>query len=185
VRVLAWDLQQLGTLRPLLTHVADPAARELVAAELDAYDDHVGAALRAGRQQVVHNDVNTDNVVVDPSDPSFVTGILDFGDAVHGSVVADLAVAMSYAAGAAGEDPWSAAYDVARGFRSVRELTGDEVALLPALVRARFAQRLLLNSWLAETDPANAHYTGRAIARTTATYRRLVAAPAPSDREGD
>ena len=187
VRVLAWDLQQLGTLRPLLAHVADPEARTLVAAVLDRYDDHLGAALRATRQQVVHNDVNVDNVVVDPSDASFVTGVLDFGDAVRGSVVADLAVAMSYAAGSgpAGRDPWDPAYDVARGFRSVRDLTVDEVELLPDLVRARLAQRLLLNSWLAETDPVNAHYTGRAIARTTATFRDVVAAPPPSDREGD
>jgi len=188
VRVLAWDLQQLGTLRPLLDHVADPVARDLVAAELDRYDDRVGPAVHATRQQVVHNDVNTDNVVVDPSRTTFVTGVLDFGDAVHGSVVADLAVAMSYAVGAsaAGSSPWSPAYDVARGYRSVRELTAPELALLPDLVRARFAQRLLLNSWLAVTDPANAHYTGRAIARTTAAYRSLVAAPPPpGDREGD
>lgn len=187
VRVLAWDLQQLGALRPLLAHVADPVARELVDAELDRYDDRVGDALRASRRQVVHHDVNTDNVVVDPSRASFVTGLLDFGDAVHGSVVADLAVAMSYAVGtgAAVATPWAPAYDVARGYRSVRELTADELALLPDLVRARFAQRLLLNSWLAATDPANAAYTGRAIARTTATYRSLVAASPPGDREGD
>ena len=182
VRVLAWDLQQLGTLRPLLEHVADPEARSLVEAELDAYDDHVGAALRATRQQVVHNDVNTDNVVVDPSDPAFVRGVLDFGDSVHGSVVADLAVAVSYAVGGgAAGNVWDPGCDVVRGFLSVRELTPGETELLPSLVRARFAQRLLLNSWLAATDPANAHYTGRAIA----TYRRLVEAPSPSDREGD
>jgi Ser/Thr protein kinase RdoA (MazF antagonist) len=94
---------------------------------------------------------------------------------------------MSYAVGngAAGEVPWQPAYDVARGFLSVRELTDDEITLLPELVRARFAQRLLLNSWLAAEDPANAHYTGRAIARTAATFRRLIATPVPIDRAGD
>ena len=130
--------------------------------------------------------MNTDNVVVDPRDPAFVRGVLDFGDAVHGSVVADLAVAVSYAVGGgAAGNVWDPGYDVARGFRSVRELTAEETELLPHLVRARFAQRLLLNSWLAATDPANAHYTGRAIARTTARYRRLVEAAPPSDRDGD
>ncbi len=185
-RVLAWDLQQVGTLRPLLHHVADPEARDLVSAELDAYDDHVGSALLASRQQVVHNDANADNLVVDATDPAFVRGILDFGDAVRSAVVGDLAVAMSYAAGAdpAADDPWLAAYDVARGFTSVRELTTDETVLLPELVRTRFAQRLLLNSWLAAEDPANAHYTGRAIARTAAILRRLVATPSPIDRAG-
>jgi Ser/Thr protein kinase RdoA (MazF antagonist) len=173
-------------LRPPLEHVADPEVRELVAAELDAYDDHVGTPLRASRQQVVHNDVNADNVVVDPASAEFVTGILDFGDAVHSAVVGDLAVAMSYAVGAdhGATDPWLAAYDVERGFTSVRGLTPEEVVLLPRLARTRFAQRLLLNSWLAAADPANAHYTGRAIARTAATYRRLAATPSPVDRAG-
>jgi Ser/Thr protein kinase RdoA (MazF antagonist) len=186
VRVLAWDLQQLGSLRPLLEHVADPEARELVAAELEAYDEHVGEALRATRQQVVHNDLNPDNLLVDPSGPTFVCGVLDFGDGVHGSVPGDLAVAMSYAVGGgAAGNVWVPARDVARGFLSVRRLTDDEEALLPHLVRARFAQRLLLNSWLAVTDPTNAHYTGRAIARTTEMYRRLVESPWSSDRDGD
>jgi Ser/Thr protein kinase RdoA (MazF antagonist) len=186
-RALAWDLQRTGTLRPLLPHVADPAARSLVEAELDAYDDHVGAALRGSRQQVVHHDVNADNVLVDPASDGFVTGILDFGDVVRSSVVGDLAVAMSYAipvAPGSHDDPWAAAYDVARGFRSVRDLTPDEVVLLPRLVRLRLAQRLLLNSWLASSDPSNAHYTGRSIARSATSLRRLVSTPSPVDREG-
>ena len=184
-RRLAWDLQQVATLRPLLVHVPDLDARPLVEAELDAYDDHVGVALRATRQQVVHQDVNADNLVVDASAPGFVTGILDFGDAVHSSVVGDLAVAMSYAlAGRDDDDPWAAAFDVARGFVSARELTADETALLPSLVRTRLAQRLLLNSWLAATDPSNAPYTGRSIARTALALRRLVATPSPLERQG-
>ncbi len=188
-RVLVWDLQQAGTLRPLLGQVADPSVRRLVAAELDAYDDHVGTELRGVRQQVVHHDVNADNVLVDPASPAYVTGILDFGDVVRSAVVGDLAVAMSYAVGtstrAGGDaDPWAAPYDLARGFRSVRELTADEARLLPDLVRLRLAQRLLLNSWLASSDPANAHYTGRSIARSSIALRRLASTPAPADREG-
>lgn len=187
-RVLAWDLQQAGTLRPLLRYVADAEVAVLVEAELDAYDDHVGAALRSSRQQVVHHDVNADNVLVDPASHEYVTGILDFGDVVRSSVVGDLAVAMSYAVGTGtvrDVDPWAAPYDLARGFRSVRELTADESTLLPRLVRLRLAQRLLLNSWLASSDPGNAHYTGRSIARSATALRRLVSTPSPVDREGD
>ncbi len=81
-------------------------------------------------------------------------------------------------------DPWAAPYDVARGFRSVRGLAPDEAVLLPLLVRLRLAQRLLLNSWLASCDPANAHYTGRTIARTVTALRRLVSTPSPVGTEG-
>ncbi len=198
-RVHAWDLQHFGTLRTLLGHVADPAARVLVGGQLDAYDGHLGAALSATRQQIVHHDLNADNLLVDPDvDPevhpgpdAFVIGILDFGDVVRSSVVGDLAVAMSYAVDSGGvldgdldTDPWTAPYQLAQGFQEVRSLAGDEQRLLPHLVTTRLAQRLLLNSWLASTDPANAHYTGRSIARSGLALRRLLETPSPSDREG-
>jgi Ser/Thr protein kinase RdoA (MazF antagonist) len=189
-RVLAWDLQQFGTLRPLLGLVVDPLARSAAEIELDAYDEHVGVALRSTRQQVVHNDLNPDNLLVDASAPGFVTGILDFGDIVHSSVVGDLAVAMAYSVGAEGAlerhhvDPWEAPYDIAAGFTEVRALEPDEVAMLPSLVRARLAQRLLLNSWLAESDPANAGYTGRSIARAGQALRRLATNPPPRHQAG-
>ncbi len=131
-RVLAWDLQRLGTLRPLLPHVPDGAPRDLAAAELDRFDEHVGADLAETRQQVVHQDVNADNLLVDASADGFVTGILDFGDVVRSSVVGDLAVAMSYAVGAGGSlerdaaEVWDPPYDLARGFEEVRPLTAHE-----------------------------------------------------------
>jgi len=189
-RVLAWDLQQVGPLRSLVGVVADPHARDAVEVEFEAYDCAVGAALRATRQQIVHNDLNADNLLVDASADDYVTGILDFGDVVHSSVVGDLAVAMAYAVGADHAlerhhvDPWVAPYDIAAGFAEVRALEDDEVAMLPALVRVRLAQRLVLNSWLAASDPANAGYTGRSITRTSRALQRLGAAPSPLDTAG-
>jgi Ser/Thr protein kinase RdoA (MazF antagonist) len=184
-RVLAWDLQRVGGLRPQLEHVVDPRTRDDVRAELDRFDAITGPGLAAVRHQVVHNDVNVDNVVVD--DAGDVSGILDFGDMVRTAVVADLAVAMSYAVGADGDldddtlDPWRAPYDLARGYLAARALDADERALLPHLVRARLAQRLLVNSWLAASNPANAHYTARSVATATRALRRLATAPAPAD----
>jgi hydroxylysine kinase len=183
-RVLPWDLRRVGSLRPLLPMVDDHAARRLVEAVLDAFDDCVGAAMLATRQQVVHHDLNADNLLIDAGSPSYVAGVLDFGDVVRSSVAGDLAVAMSYAVGVRGTggdvDPWAAPYDLVRGFTSVRPLTDDEHALLPDLVRARLAQRVLLGSWLAASDPANAHYTGRSIERAAVALRRLAAVPSPA-----
>ena len=181
-RVLPWDLRRVGSLRPLLPLVEDATARAVVEAVLDSFDDRVGAALLATRQQVVHHDLNADNLLVDPSTAAYVTGVLDFGDVVRSSVAGDLAVAMSYAVGAGGppEDAWDAPYDLARGFTSVRALTDDENALLPDLVRTRLAQRVLLGSWLAASDPANAHYTGRSIERAAGALRRVAARPSPA-----
>jgi len=76
-------------------------------------------------------------------------------------------------------DPWAPAYDVARGYVSVRALTDDERALLPDLLRTRLAQRLLLNSWLAASDPSNAHYTARTVHRAVDAIQRLRAVAPP------
>jgi Ser/Thr protein kinase RdoA (MazF antagonist) len=136
----------------------------------------------------VHHDINADNLLVDSHVTAFVTGVLDFGDIVRSSVVGDLAVAMAYAVGADGSlerhhlDPWDAPYDVAHGFIEERDLIDDEWALLPALVRTRLAQRLLVNSWLAAADPVNAHYTARSITSASRALRRLAAISAPLER---
>jgi hydroxylysine kinase len=185
VRSLPWDLQQVGSLRALLPHVTDPGARADAAAVLDRYDASVGAALVATRQQVVHNDLNPDNVLLLPGADDPVTGVLDFGDMVRTAVVADLAVAMAYAVDAAGsgDDPWTGPYDVAAGYLAVRPLDHDETRLLPDLVRTRLAQRQLVNSWLVTADPANAEYTGRSLARSAPALHRVVALPAPDERD--
>ncbi len=182
-RVLAWDLQRLGGLRPQLGHVADPATRALVADELDRFDADVAPALAGVRHQVVHNDANMDTVVVDDAGRPY--GILDFGDMVRTAVVADLAVAMAYAVPSIeeladpGVDPWATAYDVAAGYVAVRPLDDDELALLPLLVRGRMAQRMLVNSWLAAENPSNAHHTLRANGHAAAALPRLRDAAPP------
>lgn len=183
-RVLAWDLQRLSGLRDHLPFIVDPVARADVEAELDRYDAVTAPGLAAVRHQVAHNDANMDNVVVDAGGRP--VGILDFGDMVSTAVVADLAVAMAYAVPSVAAledpatDPWATAYDLATGYVEVRPLTADEVALLPHLVRARMAQRMLVNSWLAASNPTNAHHTLRANGHAIAALRRLVGTEAPA-----
>lgn len=193
-RFLHFDLKRFGDLRPLLSNVQAVQTRRDVELTLDSFDGFVGPALKATRQQVVHHDLNADNLLVDPSDAGYVTGILDFGDMVHSSLVGDLAVSMSYAVGGGlnaspttNENPWSAPYDLVAGFETVLPLTSSERELLPHLVRTRLAQRLLLNSWLVATNPENAHYTGRTIPWCATALTALIDTPVREDgynREG-
>ena len=168
-RYIAWDLAQVGTLRPFLEHVAHGRTRELVATQLDIYDEVTGPAMRSMRQQVIHNDLNSDNVLVEDTDTDSVAGILDFGDVVHSAVVADVGLAMSYVIDVARPefDPWINPYALANAFHAERPLNDDEWALLPSLVRARLSQRLLLGSWLSATNPENAEYTSRTLESAT------------------
>ncbi len=168
-RYLAWDLKQVGTLRAHLPHITDPHTRALVAEHLDRFDQITGPQLMAARQQVIHNDLNSDNLLISGDDPDQVVGILDFGDVVHSATVADVGLAMSYVIDVSRpeRDPWINPYALARAFNLQRELTDAEWELLPDLVRARLSQRLLLGSWLSAMNPQNADYTSRTLASAT------------------
>lgn len=136
-RALAWDVEQLPALADLVRHAPE------VRREFDAFDADAVAALP---HQIVHNDLNHHNVVVDPHDPAFVTGILDFGDTVHTARVIDLAVAASYLVEP--ERGWASVAPIVDGYRRRVALTDAELKLLPALVRARLVQRILLTTWM-------------------------------------
>ena len=172
-RYIAWDLQQVGTLRPFLDHVADGQTRAFVHSQLDEFDAMTGPALQSLRHQVIHNDLNSDNVLVSIDDTDSVTGILDFGDVVHSATVADVGLAMSYVIdiGRPDRDPWVNPYAMANAFNAHQPLTDEEWALLPALVRARLSQRLLLGSWLSASNPENAEYTSRTLESATIALR--------------
>ena len=144
-RVSAWDLQTV----PRLTTLLGVFPSDSVAEALRRFDDRVEPHLSALPTQVIHNDFNAGNVLVDPDAEEFVVGILDFGDVVYSLRIADLAIALAYQISPMRHslrdlDPMIAAFD-----RQVR-LMPVEREVLPDLITARFAQRILINQWLAQ-----------------------------------
>src|SRR5919204_2494806 len=61
-RELLWDLAQVAKLRPHLDSIADRKRRRLVEAVLDRYEQRVAPQWPRLRAQVVHGDLNLDNV---------------------------------------------------------------------------------------------------------------------------
>src|SRR5204863_3823677 len=90
---IQWNIARALDLRPLAGHVAEPDRRALVELVLDRFEANVAPALPALRAQVIHNDMSLDNVLVD--DEGRITGITDFGDMTHASLVCDLAVTLA------------------------------------------------------------------------------------------
>lgn len=145
-RVVPWDLRGLDGLADAIDLVPHAAARSAVHQALAAHPAllRTASALPA---QLSHNDLNGGNVLVSPADAGEVTGIIDFGDAARTPRVFDLAIGAAYAAAeaaAAGSAPWEAAASFAAGYSDEVDLVGDEIALVPALARARLAQRVLI-----------------------------------------
>jgi len=130
-RTFAWDLQSFGRLE----HGYDVRLPELSGLP----------------HQVIHNDFHPGNLLVDGASEDFVTGILDFGDAVYAPRVQDLAVALAYLVPESG-DPEPTVTAFVRGYG---DLTPAELDVLPRLIAARLVQRIVLVPRLdPATDPA-------------------------------
>jgi hydroxylysine kinase len=149
--VYAWDLLQAPRRRALLDRFPNEAA----SIALDRFDRNVAPRLHELPRQVIHNDFNPGNVLVDAADPAYVAGILDFGDVVHSARVADLAVAICYQLFPL-EREWSTVLPLIEGFDRIVPLKTVEIAVLADLVAVRFAQRALINEWLALKDESHA-----------------------------
>lgn len=160
-RILAWDVRHASGLRPLLTKVKDPAHTRRLAAGLDRIEANRDRVL-ALRTQVLHNDFSRSNIIVDHGDPRFVTGIIDFGDAVRTAVAVDVSTALlnQLPRSVRGEDVdlFSEGRDLLRGYLGVAELSEEELLLLPHLVMSRVVARALITLWRAEMFPQNAGY---------------------------
>ena len=80
-RAIAWDVQHIMALEPLLEFVENAQHHAALAQGLARLGD-LQPRIRALRTQVLHNDFSKSNLLGDHNDPAFLTGVIDFGDAV-------------------------------------------------------------------------------------------------------
>ena len=151
LRDLDWDIRKAGRSADRLHHVTaseDRALLERFLARFSAIEPRL-ATLRAA---VIHNDANDWNVLVDAADPDRVSGLIDFGDALHAPLIAEVAIAAAYA-GLDHADPIGAAAAIARGFHAEYPLLEEEVDLLYDLIAIRLVASVTISaSRRAHTD---------------------------------
>ncbi len=153
-RTLLWDARNVAQLEPMLSAIEDPELRHKVANVIDQVGSEVVPILNSLPAQVIHNDFNPENLLVSGST---LSGVVDFGDMVHGPRVMDVAVAASYLiAGAA--DPIAVIGDLCRGVQTRVRLAAEELEVLPNLVAARLCQSIAIGAWRATLHPENAEY---------------------------
>lgn len=157
-RMLAWNVQNLRTLEHLLVEVDDRAKRKNLSAGMERFRE-VEVILRNCRQQVLHNDFSKSNIVVDHNDPSFVKGIIDFGDSVKTAIAVDVSTALlNQLPQNPAKDLFQQGRDIMTGYLSIAELTEQEILLIPHLVMGRVVARALLSLWRAKLFPENQTY---------------------------
>ncbi|MDG2571072.1 phosphotransferase, partial [Vibrio parahaemolyticus] len=134
-RSFDWEIRTTPMARDRPHAGTDPVQRRLVETALDIYDARVVPALKNLRCGVIHNDANDWNVLVADGR---VNGLIDFGDAVHSPIVAELAVACTYAM-LDEVNPISVAARIVAGYHAEYPLQDAEFAVILDLVMARLA----------------------------------------------
>jgi 4-aminobutyrate aminotransferase-like enzyme/Ser/Thr protein kinase RdoA (MazF antagonist) len=145
-RVLPWDVSHALTARAMLDDVVDPRARAAAARVLDAFEERALPVWPRLRAQVLHADLTLDNALTD--DAGFITGIVDFGDMSHTTLVADLASVLdSVAVGREPSDLLRAARLVLDGYQRHTPLEDAELQVLGVAWAARSALTIAISSW--------------------------------------
>ncbi|CAM2172666.1 hydroxylysine kinase [Paraburkholderia sacchari] len=136
LRNLDWDVRHAARARTRLHFVHDEDKRAMLERFIARFESHVAPKLPRLRAQVVHNDANDWNVLVDEADHSKIAGLIDFGDAVHTVLIADVAIACAYSI-LDTEDPIGAAGALVAGFHERYPLLPEEVDVLFDLIAMR------------------------------------------------
>jgi 4-aminobutyrate aminotransferase-like enzyme/Ser/Thr protein kinase RdoA (MazF antagonist) len=154
-----WDLANaqrvIEAYRPLITDAELARAIDLIVHRFDA---HVRPILSGLPRRAVHNDLNDYNVLVTggvtSADGVHVSGIVDFGDMVHGFAVSDLAIACAYMTLGA-DDPLAAIAHVTRGHAAIAPLRDDELQALFGLTATRLCMSACIAAHQLRLRPDN------------------------------
>lgn len=133
-----WNFETCTRLRHLTEHIGNDEDRTVIDDVFERLSVVVIPRLKSLRHQVIHQDAHSDNVLVNPDDPSEITGLIDFGDLLYGTLVAELAVACDSVPHDT-EDLVSPICEIAASYDSVLALEEDEIDLIFDLVSARNA----------------------------------------------
>jgi hydroxylysine kinase len=151
-RVFIWDLVHFASLREKVAFLDTDQRKALAGRVLDRFAETVAPLLPALPRQVIHNDLNQNNLLLRPLEGA-VSGIIDFGDMIRTIRVAEVAIAAAHLLYRE-TDPMSAMAQVVKGYARVLPLAIDEIAVLPVLIEARLVTRELIVSWRRQANPA-------------------------------
>lgn len=145
LRDLDWDLRHAGRARTRLHFIDDADRKALLDRFITRFEILVAPKLAGLRAQVIHNDANDWNVLVDNKDNEKIAGLIDFGDAVHTVLIAEVAIACAYSA-LDMDDPIGAAAALASGFHEKYPLRSEEIDLLFDLIAMRLVTSVTVSA---------------------------------------
>lgn len=164
---LLWDMKRALSIRELLPIIEDRALRERVTRCLEDFAARVLPRFDSLRWQVIHNDLNPDNILLEAEGSEIVVGIIDFGDMLKSPLVVDVAIAASYMRLAEG-NPLSGVAACIGGYHSITPLLEDETVLLFDMIRARLAATIAIRHWRISERSADDPYLQKILQENSA-----------------
>lgn len=161
-RDLQWDLRRAQpVVHHLLSAVANADQKGRILDAVDRAAARLEPLAASLRMQAIHHDLTDDNVVCRPNESGQLVpfGVIDFGDIVHGWLVADLAVTCASLLHHADGDPFVILPAVA-AFHAVCPLSEPELQALWPLIVARAAVLVASSEQQLALDPDNDYVRG-------------------------
>lgn len=170
---MPWDLTNGLVLQPELRRRLPAPAAALAAPALERLEALL-PRLAGLRAQVIHHDGHLGNLLCDPAGGEAVTGVIDFGDMIHGPLVLELAVSLASLAEVC-DDLGAAAEAVVAAFHGVVPLEAEELELLPDLTLGRLILTVELTALKAEATGAPPALRERHLPAAVAALGRAAA----------
>jgi 4-aminobutyrate aminotransferase-like enzyme/Ser/Thr protein kinase RdoA (MazF antagonist) len=168
-RGLVWDTRHVLKLHPQIANLAAedrPLAEEILGRHAEVTEP----AMRRMRSQIIHGDVHPYNSLIDAEGQ--ISGIIDFGDIVHGALALDLA----NAAGdflAPGHDNEAMLFELVKGYCAVTPLEEQEADALLDLIEVRLLMTPLVDALKASNGIASQGYFQAFNGRSMPMIREL------------
>ena len=149
-----WDLQHTLLNEPKLKFIENPFDRNIVSYFMDAHQMYITPIQDSLRSQIIHGDLNENNVLVDENS---MTGLIDFGDICHSPLINEVAIALTYVILLNPNNWLESASSVLRGYVGENALQRQEIELLYQLIASRLCISVL-NSAEAKAENGDTEY---------------------------
>lgn len=138
-----WDLGRVTALRNATLHIRDTDLRAACEGILNRAETHTYPALARTRHQIIHQDAHMGNVLVSSPEARQICGVIDFGDMLYGSLLADLVTAADCFTEDE-TDPIGVLCDICAGYDEANPLEEHEIDLVFDMALLRLVNTVLV-----------------------------------------
>ena len=153
-----WNLDEVLGVRNKVHAIKDPENHRLIVGLLEQHESKTVPKLADMRTGFLHQDANEFNLLVAADNPQEIAGLIDFGDALKGRQINELAITIAYAM-LTDDAIIDVATAIVRGYVEAFPITEQEASVVMNLAAMRLVASITLGSHRALDYPDNSYIT--------------------------